>query len=179
MPTPHDAQLAHAVALETQLEFYRKRAEDLEKRIKAVLNSEPESASRALSWIGRAEQSEKLLIEIALDPKIAATLPPSLLTRIKAQLHTVVILRRDQEAMGERPSEEEWWQSWREAEGRVTRTSAEKGDGPLIGDAVKVVPPSDKLLRKLIDIETGEVVQLPVTLSNGDTITLRDTFRSG
>ena len=106
--------IERVLVAEEQLEASRERAADLEKRLRAVLNSEPESASRALSWISRAENAEKLLEAIVSTPAGRAVLAPSTLTRIEAQLHTIVILKRDQEAMGERPSEEEWWEEWRD-----------------------------------------------------------------
>lgn len=134
--------LERALQAEDELEARDERIEDLTGRLKAVLNNEPESASRALSWIGRAENAESLLIELV--KKLSDGRVPmealgedarSLITRIKAQLHTVTILRRDQAALGEKPPDNEWWESWKdEGEGRPLRTTS---DGSGFGDILK------------------------------------------
>lgn len=122
-----DRWLQRALEAEEQLESCRKRAEELEARLRSALNAEPTSATRALSWITRAQNGEKLLIEIMRDPTVAVALPQSLHTRIEAQLHTVEILRRDQEKLGESPPSEEWWETWRTSEGRsFMRPSGER-----------------------------------------------------
>jgi hypothetical protein len=109
-----DRWLERALEAEEALEVANERIADLTARIKSALNAEPESASRALSWIGRAQNAEKLLMEIVRKGNLTdGVFPRELRTRIEAQLKTVEILRRDQEALGERPPGEEWWETWR------------------------------------------------------------------
>lgn len=122
-----DRWLHRALEAEEQLESARERIDDLEGKLKSAFNAEPTSASRALSWIGRAQNAERLLVQIVRD--YGAELLPSLRTQIEAQLHTVEILRRDQEALGESPPSEEWWESWRDSDQRsFLRTTREPPD---------------------------------------------------
>lgn len=120
--------LDRAIAAEEGLESCRERCLGLEAKLKAILNNEPESASRALSWIGRAQNSEKLLAEMLewIEDFPGIIGQPGVVTRARAQLHTVEILKRDQAILGERPSQEEWWQSWRDEDGNsITRAGSD------------------------------------------------------
>lgn len=113
-----DRWLERALAAEDQLESANARVAELEARLRSALNAEPTSASRALSWITRAQEAERFLLAITADAKIMATLPPPLRTRIEAQLRTVEILRRDQARFGESPTDEEYWETWRDSNRR-------------------------------------------------------------
>lgn len=114
--------LERALKAEEALEAAEERIADLTSRLQGVLNNEPESASRALSWVGRAQNAEKLLLEIV---QAKLEMPPPLAARVRAQLQSVVILRRDQAALGEKPPDEAWWQGWTASDGhRLIRTEA-------------------------------------------------------
>lgn len=117
--------LERALLAEEKVEGLEARVADLESRLRGVLNNDPETASRALAWMQRAENAERLLLELRgwLDrnPSVGDLLPTGYASRATAQLKTVAILKRDQQALGERPPEDEWWQSWRDDK-RFTRS---------------------------------------------------------
>lgn len=117
--------LDRALDAEERLESAQARIADLESRLRGVLGAEPESAVRALAWMSRAENAEKLLIELAryLDenPSLIELLPTGYDTRLRTQLRTVEIQRRDQETMGEKPAEDEWWSGYQVGEHRLQR----------------------------------------------------------
>lgn len=116
--------LDKALAAEEALEVAQARITDLEGRLRGVLNTNPETASRALAWVQRTENAERLLLELRrwLDenPSVADLLPTGFVSRMMAQLKSVAILKRDQEAFGERPPEDEWWLGWQD-DTRFTR----------------------------------------------------------
>lgn len=105
--------LERALAAEEERDEARGRISDLEQRLIAVLGSDPTSASRALSWMSRAENSETLLRELAVwlenNKSVGDLLPSGFATRLRTQLKTVEILKRDQAALAEKPPEGEWW----------------------------------------------------------------------
>lgn len=117
--------LERALLAEEAADKLRERISDLEDRLRGVLNNDPETASRALAWMQRAENAERLLLELRgwLDqnPSVADLLPTGYASRMTAQLKTIAILKRDQQALGERPAEDEWWQSWKDDK-RFTRS---------------------------------------------------------
>lgn len=94
------------------------RVADLESRLRGVLNNDPETASRALAWVSRAENAERLLLELRAwldeNPSVTDLLPTGYASRLTAQLKSVQILKRDQEQLGERPPDDEWWEGWRD-----------------------------------------------------------------
>lgn len=116
--------LERALLAEEEADRLRERIADLEDRLRGVLNNDPETASRALSWMQRCENAESLLLELLgyldTNPSVTDLLPTGYASRVTAQLKTVAILKRDQQALGERPPEDEWWQSWRDDK-RFTR----------------------------------------------------------
>lgn len=109
--------LDRALAAEEEADKARARAADLEERLRGVLNNDPETATRALSWMTRAENAERLLMEllrwIDSNPSVSELLPTGYSSRLIAQLKLVAILKRDQESFAERPPEDEWWESWK------------------------------------------------------------------
>lgn len=117
--------LDRALDAEDRLESAQERIADLESRLRGVLGAEPESAVRALAWMSRAENAERLLLELAKylaeNPSLIELLPSGFDVRLRTQLNAVEIQRRDQQTMGERPPDDEWWQSWRNDDIRTTR----------------------------------------------------------
>lgn len=106
-----------AVEAEAQLESLRERTADLESRLRAVLVNDPASATRALAWMGRARNAESLLVALASwvqeNPSVEELLPRGYMQRLKAQLHSVAVLKRDEEAFDERqPADDEFWLNW-------------------------------------------------------------------
>lgn len=95
-----------------------KRINDLEHRLKAAINADPTTASRALSWIGRAERSEALVAEVlryVRQRSISQTdLPGGWVARAQAQMKSVEILNRDLAPLAEKP--EESWEQYTERE---------------------------------------------------------------
>jgi hypothetical protein len=110
--------LDRALQAEEEADRQRLRADDLELRLRGVLNTEPTTASRAFAWVSRAENSERLLLELLRyideNPSVAELLPTGFATRLMVQLKSVAILKRDQAVFGERPPDDEWWQSWKD-----------------------------------------------------------------
>lgn len=109
--------LERVAEAEEERDAARARTLDLEARLRAVLNSNPETATRALAWMTRAENAERLLLELRgwldANPSVGELLPTGYVSRLMAQLKSVAILHRDQEALAERPPEDEWWESWK------------------------------------------------------------------
>lgn len=73
-------------------------------------------------WMGRVKNAESLLIELEKwlreNPSVRDLLPVGFHTRMRAQLGSVEIMRRDQVSMGESPPDDEWWEGF----GGVLRT---------------------------------------------------------
>lgn len=109
-----DDLLNRALDAEDRVERAERRIEDLKSRLRGALDADPTTASRALAWIGRAEQAESLLAEVlryvkqrSLDTR---DFPPGWVSRAEAQMRAVEILRRDMADMAERPdNSEEYW----------------------------------------------------------------------
>lgn len=121
--------LDRALKAEEERDVALARIEDLEARMHAMLNSDPTSASQALSWVGRAENSEKLLREIERAVKESRCsprdLPAGWYARVEAQLRTVAILARDQAKMAERPADDDLtWETYFSGETRVIRRAS-------------------------------------------------------
>lgn len=108
--------LQRALDAEEQLGSAQERITSLESRLRAVLSNDPASATRALAWMGRAQNSEHLLNLlmkwVTENPSVEELLPRGFVQRVRAQLHSVEVLRRDMEAFGEKPPDEEWWTKW-------------------------------------------------------------------
>lgn len=109
-----DQILDRALEAEDRAERAEKRVADLEGRLRAALSADPTTASRALSWIGRAEQAEDLVAELLryIDQRAIETghFPPGWVTRAQSQMKAVAILRRDQAEMAEKPENaDEYW----------------------------------------------------------------------
>jgi hypothetical protein len=84
----------------------------------AVLSAEPTTASRALSWISRAEQAEYLVKWILEDaPKQPLELPAGWLSIATSLVYSVEILREDQKKY-EGP--EETWEHYEALEKPAT-----------------------------------------------------------
>lgn len=101
--------LNRALDAEDRADDLERRCADLELRIKSALNADPTTATRALSWISRAEEGESMLMEIvnmvgAHELK-GTDLPPGWVSRAQAQLAAVAIMRRDLTPLTEKPSE--------------------------------------------------------------------------
>lgn len=83
------------------------RVADLLLRLKAAMGMDATTAAAALSWIGRAETSEKLVAEVLQHVTSRQLngfdLPRSWVARAEAQQRSVAILKRDQAALAERP----------------------------------------------------------------------------
>lgn len=114
--------LDRALAAEEEVERLREREQDLLQRLRGMLGSEPTTAIRAMSWMTRAEEGERLIGEIMLEvvrgQGIGATdLPPGWVARAEAQLAALVILKRDQAELMEAPDAEEDWEQY--SDGRV------------------------------------------------------------
>jgi hypothetical protein len=108
--------LERALAAEERADALVERVSLLERRLRAALNAEPTSATRALSWVGRAENAEALLRELdrfigqrAID---VTEFPAGWVARVTAQLKLLELLRRDDEKVFERPPDEEWWERY-------------------------------------------------------------------
>jgi hypothetical protein len=108
--------LERALAAEERADALVERVSLLERRLRAALNAEPTSATRALSWVGRAENAEALLRELdrfigqrAID---VTEFPAGWVARVTAQLKLLELLRRDDEKAFERPPDEEWWERY-------------------------------------------------------------------
>jgi hypothetical protein len=109
-----DQILDRALEAEDRAEKAEKRVRDLEGRLRAALSADPTTASRALSWIGRAEQAERLIEELMrfIDQRAIDTrdFPGGWVARAQAQMRAVDILRRDQAEMAEKPENaDEYW----------------------------------------------------------------------
>lgn len=104
--------LDRALAAEDRADQLEERVKDLETRLKGALNADPTTAIRALSWMYRAENGERLIQEIVRDHKLnSIDLPAGWLARAEAQLAALAILKRDQEAIAERPGDNESWET--------------------------------------------------------------------
>jgi hypothetical protein len=108
------SHLERALAAEEEVESLGARIRDLNVRLKGALNSEPTTAVRALSWMHRAENGEKLIAEVAQQAKDGligtSELPAGWLARAEAQLAALKILRRDHEQLMEVPDADEAWE---------------------------------------------------------------------
>src|SRR6267378_8317594 len=115
MASQAERLLQRALDAEDQLRSAQERIDSLESRLRAVFSSDPTSATRALAWMGRAQNSEHLLNLlmkwVTENPSVEDLLPRGFVERVRAQLHSVEVLKRDQEAFGEKPPDDEWWQS--------------------------------------------------------------------
>lgn len=100
------------------------RSADLESRLRAALNADPTTASRALSWVSRAECAERLVEQIVayLDQRSLSSgdLPQGWEATARSQLKAVELLRRDQAKLAERPggNGEEYWTVHQDTLGR-------------------------------------------------------------
>ncbi len=116
------ALLERALASEEALDRALGRVADLESRMRGALNADPTTASRALSWVGRAEQAERLLEEVlrfVSQRSLNTTdFPPGWVTRAEAQVKAVGILKRDQEKFAERP-DDDYWTRYTDEQGRA------------------------------------------------------------
>ncbi len=105
--------LDRAVAAEDRAEKAEEHVERLRRAVSAAMAMDPTTASQALSWIGRAENAERLVERVLLHVKqrsLSTTdLPPGWLAQAEAQMKSVEILRRDQEQLAERPADEDYW----------------------------------------------------------------------
>jgi hypothetical protein len=124
------SHLERALAAEDEVDALKERVKDLEARLKGVLGSDPTTAVRALSWIHRAENGEKLIRDLVHDVNVgqgirSTDLPPGWLASAEAQLAALQILKRDQEQMAERPSEDESWEQMKD--GQVRRIDLARG----------------------------------------------------
>lgn len=115
--------LDRALAAEDRADQLEGRVKDLETRLKGVLNSDPTTAIRALSWMHRAENGESLIREMLQLSKLSEGIqqtdfPPGWLARAEAQLAALAILKRDQAAIAERPGDEESWETMKDGQVR-------------------------------------------------------------
>jgi len=119
--------LERALDAEERLDKAKARIDDLESRLKAAMGADPSTATRALSWVGRAETSERLVAEVLrlVDQRSlpSTDLPAGWVARAEAQMRSVAILKRDQAKLGEKPPDEEYWTRFR-TEGVYVRDSA-------------------------------------------------------
>jgi hypothetical protein len=124
---PRRSPLERALEAEERADELEARVGDLLGRLKGVLGSDPTSAVRALSWMSRAENGEKLIQEIVSSDMRSTDLPPGWLTRAEAQLAALRILKRDQRELTESAPDDEWWEQY--ANGYATvRPGRPKGD---------------------------------------------------
>lgn len=140
-----DQIIDRALAAEEENERLAARCEELTRRLLGALDADPTTASQALSWVGRAEQAEKLLDELlryirqrSLD---TSHFPPGWVARAMSQMKAVEILKRDQAALAERPPDDDYWQTldrpnggqdvWREARARIQAVARESRRRPL------------------------------------------------
>jgi hypothetical protein len=119
------ALLERALLAEELVEGLRERIADLELRVRGAIGADPTTASRALSWVGRAELSENLLIELMrrIDQGSIDTghFPAGWVARCRAQMKAVEVLRRDQAEMAEPPSNPDaYWTTGVDRKGRRT-----------------------------------------------------------
>lgn len=114
--------LERALTAEEGLERALARIADLELRMRGALNADPTTASRALSWVGRAELAEGLLGEamrfVRQRSLNTQDFPPGWVARTEAQLASVVLLKRDQERFAERP-DDDYWTTYVDPKGRA------------------------------------------------------------
>lgn len=98
--------LDRAIAAELQLKSRSEELEAVQETLKALLVGDI-SETAAGSWVARAEHAERLLGELVRwigdNPSVETLLPIGYASRVRAQLHTLEILHRDQEALGEKP----------------------------------------------------------------------------
>lgn len=110
--------LERALAAEDDRDEALRKVADLERRLRVSLNADPTTATRALSWIGRATEGEELLSEVLLyvrQRSLSATeLPPGWVARAEAQIAAVKIMTRDLTPLVERPTDETWTTFWDE-----------------------------------------------------------------
>lgn len=103
----------------------REKNAELITRLRGVLGSDPTEATRAMTWVTRAQEAEKLLLEltewIRNNPSIEGLLPWGFPHKLRAQLKTIEILHRDQESLGERPGDDEWWTRYATGDNGVER----------------------------------------------------------
>lgn len=114
--------LERALEAQEENDKLRERVADLESRLKAALNADPSTASRALSWIGRAEQAETLVRQVLLFVKQRSLdtthFPPGWVARAEAQIKTVEVLERDLRHLAERPPDDDYWTTFDDPKGR-------------------------------------------------------------
>lgn len=110
--------LQRALDAEDERDELQRRLTDMEGRFKAALNADPTTASRALSWIGRAERSEDLIRQVlgyVKQRSLSSTdLPNGWVARAEAQIAAVRILERDMRELTEKP--DETWADYTERE---------------------------------------------------------------
>lgn len=105
--------LERALAAEERVDGLLERIADLESRMRAALNADPTTASRALSWIGRAENAESLLAKLLLfiDQRAVDTskFPGGWVSQAQAQMKAVAVMNRDLTPLAERPEDNAYW----------------------------------------------------------------------
>lgn len=113
--------LERALAAEEARDEAARKLAVLEGRLRAALNADPTTASRALSWIGRAEAAETLVKQVLryVDQRSLASsaLPPGWVARAEAQMRALKILQRDMPDL-DKPSQDpdEIWATYVERE---------------------------------------------------------------
>lgn len=114
--------LERANEAEDRADALQRQVDALRGSLQAALNMDPTAASRAVAWVGRAENSERLVGEVLRYVKqrsiTSIELPPGWVTRAEAQLRAVEIMHRD---LGlERPDEGDYWATGVTPDGRRT-----------------------------------------------------------
>lgn len=101
--------LQRALDAEDERDELRVRVADLEGRLKSALNADPTTATRALSWISRAETGEGLISEVlryVAQRSLSSTdLPAGWVARAEAQVASVRVMTRDLRELTEQPDE--------------------------------------------------------------------------
>jgi hypothetical protein len=113
LPGANRELLERALAAEERADAAEARLADLEARLRSAINADPTTASRALSWIGRAEEAERLLRQLMLfiEQRSIDTreFPGGWVERTRSQLRAVDILNRDLHHLVERPEDDDYW----------------------------------------------------------------------
>ena len=114
--------LERALRAEEARDEAERRAADMEVRLRGALNADPSTATRALSWVGRAEAAEQLvsavLRHVGQRSLEATALPPGWVSRATAQMKAVEVLQRDLQHLIERPPDTDYWTTGQDALGR-------------------------------------------------------------
>ena len=116
------SHLDRALEADARAESLAARVADLEQRLRAAINAEPTTASRALSWVGRAESAESLVRQILrfVDQRSLSghELPDGWVAMARAQMKAVAVMDRDLHALVERPGDGEFWSQIVDGKGR-------------------------------------------------------------